>query len=160
MSSTFLRKKCLTQPPAATCIHICRRGTLEGGKQLCDRERSPGIQGDGVWTRPSVYVMAIGDCSVHSFLVIEMPALQPAHLFETSAWYNLLPCTHLSKRDGREGSNVVVIDSGQHSRHSTRRAFRPLRHGCRRLFIVIEMRGLSPAHSWSNCVLQRAAASV
>ena len=38
-----------------------------------------------------------------------------------------------------------------------------LRDGYRHSFIVIKMRALSPAHSsllWSNCVLQRAAASL
>ena len=57
-----------------------------GGREatkLCSREvNTPGTPGDGVWPRPSVCVMAIGArfyCPVHSFVVIEMRALSPAH---------------------------------------------------------------------------------
>ena len=68
---------------------------------------------------------------------------------------------------GREGSSiVVVIERGQHTRHSRRWGLAQtegLSDGYRPSFIVvIEMCALNPAHSsllWSNCVLQRAAAS-
>ena len=69
---------------------------------------------------------------------------------------------------GREAINiVVVIERGQHTRHSRRWGLAQaegLRDGYRHSFIVvIEMCALSPVHSsllWSNCVLQRAAASL
>ena len=72
-------------------------GGREANNVVIREVNTPGTQGDGVRPRPSVCVMAIGDCSGHSFLVvIEMPALQPAHSFETSACYNLmLSGTHL-----------------------------------------------------------------
>ena len=60
-----------------------------------------------------------------------------------------------------------MIERGQHTRHSKRWGLAQaegLRDGYRHSFIVvIEMRALSPARSsllWSNCVLQRAAASL
>ena len=66
-----------------------------------------------------------------------------------------------------EGSNIVfVIERGEHTRQSRRWGLAQaegLRDGYRHSFIVIKMRALSPAHSsllWSNCVLQRAAASL
>ena len=71
-------------------------------------------------------------------------------------------CSLLAWR-GREGSNIVVIERGQHTRHSRGWSLdqaEGLGDGYRHSFIVvIEMRALSPAHSlllWSNCVLQRA----
>ena len=91
-----------------------------------------------------------------------------AHSFERNACYNV----HICRREGRwrEGSNIVVIERGQHTRHSRTRGWpRPsvcvIAIGARfycpvhSFIVVIEMRALSPAHSlllWSNCVLQRA----
>ena len=72
---------------------------------------TPGNQEDGVWPRPSVCMMAIGDCPVHSFLVvIKMPALQPAHSFETSACYNLmLSGTHLFVEERDVGGRDAIL---------------------------------------------------
>ena len=59
-----------------------------------------------------------------------------------------------------------MIERGEHTRQSRRWGLAQaegLRDGYRHSFIVIKMRALSPAHSsllWSNCVLQRAAASL
>ena len=79
-----------------------------------------------------------------------------AHSFERNACYNV----HICRREGRwrEGSNIVVIERGQHTRHSRTRGWpRPsvcvIAIGARfycpvhSFIVVIEMRALSPAHS-------------
>ena len=71
---------------------------------------TPGNQEDGVWPRPSVCMMAIGDCPVHSFLVvIEMPALQPAHSFEISAGYNLHAATYTCAEERDVGGREATL---------------------------------------------------
>ena len=142
---------------------ICRREGRwrEGSNNVVIGEvNTPGTQGDGVWPRPSVCVMAIGDCPVHSFLVvIEMPALQPEHSFEINATTYCCQ-VHICRREGRgrEGRNSVVIERGQHTRHSRTRGL-PTPSVCvmvigarfycpvHSFIVVIEMRALSPAHS-------------
>ena len=96
--------------------------------------------------------MAIGTrcyCPVHSFIVvIEMRALQPIVQHTRSkqilAMYQvqLTAATYTKKNvegRGREGSNIVVIERGQHTRHSRRRALAQaerLRDGYRWSFLL------------------------
>ena len=131
-ASTLVRNKFLIQLTDATA-HLFGEGMYVGGREatlLSSREvkTHPASQETGVipgrapawWL--SVLVSTV-QCT-HSFLWLKCLRFSQ-HTFKISAWYNLLLPVHnnLSMRvTWEEGSNTVVIERGQHTRHSRRRA--------------------------------------